>query len=186
MTKSFYALACICALGCVSPLQADFISTATLLPSNDGATNSHGSGSATVDYNSAANSFSYILSWANLTGSATMAHIHLGAPGVSGPIIIPFFMTTMPASDSISGTLTQADVTPANGVSTIAQVAQAIEYGGAYVNIHTAQYPAGELRGQLLVSSSATPEPSTIGLMLIAGLGAGILVLRRRRLSTPE
>ncbi|HEX4167078.1 MAG TPA: CHRD domain-containing protein [Bryobacteraceae bacterium] len=82
----------------------------------------------------------------------------------------------MPASNSISGTLTQPDATPANGISTIAQVDQAIETGNAYVNIHTAAYPNGELRGQLAVSSTAAPEPSSIGLMLAAVLGAGILL----------
>lgn len=162
----------------VSPLRADFVSTATLTPGADGATNSNGSGTATVNYNAAADDFTYTLSWANLTGGATMAHIHYGAVGVAGPIVIPFFMGLMPATNSISGTLTQADVTPAGGLNTIADVAQAIESGLAYVNVHTAQYPAGEIRGQLAVSSSAVPEPASMGLLLLAG---GALAFARRR-----
>ena len=125
--------------------------------------------------------FSYTLTWANLTGPATMAHIHDGAPGVSGPIVVPIFMTSMPASGTISGTLTQADVTPAGGISTIAEVAQLIESGDAYVNIHTATYPAGELRGQLGVASSSTPEPATTGLMMLSLAGGVAIVLVRRR-----
>ncbi len=167
----------------VSPLRADFIATATLTPGADGATNSNGNGTATVAYTAANNDFTYNLSWANLTGSATMAHIHLGAPGVDGPILIPFFMSTMPGTDTLTGTLTQADVTPANGISTIAQVAQAIEAGNAYVNIHTVLYPAGELRGQLATSSSATPEPATTGLMLLAGTAGFVTFLRKRRIA---
>jgi hypothetical protein len=163
-------------------MRADFVSTATLIPGADGATKSRGSGSATVTYNAAADDFTYTLSWTNLTGDATMAHIHHGATGVSGPILIPFFMTTLPASDTISGTLTQADVTPADGISTVAQVAQAIEAGDAYVNIHTAQYPAGELRGQLVVSSAAIPEPATAGLMAMGLSAAAWLAFRRRRM----
>jgi hypothetical protein len=140
-----------------------------------------GSGTATVDYVASSDLFTYTLTWANLTGPATMAHIHDGAPGVSGPIVIPFFMTSMPASGTLSGTLTQADVTPANGISTIVQVAQLIEAGDAYVNIHTAQYPAGELRGQLAVTTSTTPEPATTGLMALSLAGGALLLWRGRR-----
>ncbi len=180
-TFSTILFACAALTLTVSPMRADFVSTATLTPGADGAVNSHGSGTATVNYNATADDFTYTLSWANLTGNATMAHIHYGAPGVSGPIIIPFFMSTMPATDTISGTLTQADVTPADGISTIAEVAQAIEAGNAYVNIHTLQYPAGELRGQLAVSSTAIPEPAAMGLMMMGSLAAAALAFRRRR-----
>jgi CHRD domain/PEP-CTERM motif len=181
-------LACAGMIATVTPIKADFISTATLTPGADGAITSTGSGNATVNYNSAADIFTYTLSWADLTGPAIMAHIHLGPPGVEGPILIPFFMSMMPATDTISGTLTQADVTPADGVGTIAQVASAIEAGNAYVNVHTPTYPAGEIRGQLAVTStSTTPEPSTTGLLLLSfGGTAGFLYLRRRANSKYE
>ena len=177
-TLGLMFLACAGLVATVSPLRADFVSTATLTPGADGATNSHGSGMAMVDYSVANNDFTYTLSWANLTGNATMAHIHYGAIGVSGPIVIPFFMSMMPATGTMSGTLTSADVMPdtSAGIFTIADVARAILDGNAYVNIHTAQYPAGELRGQL----AASPEPATTGLMLLA-LSAGALALVRRR-----
>jgi hypothetical protein len=87
-------------------------------------------------------------------------------------------MTSMPATDTIMGTLTEADVTPQDGVSTIAQVEAAILAGDAYVNVHTAQYPAGEVRGQL----SAVPEPRTAGLLLVS-LVAGIFGIARRHRS---
>ncbi len=161
-------------------LRADFVATASLNPGADGATNSNGSGTATINYSMMNNDFTYTLSWSNLTGSATMAHIHFGAPGVVGPIIVPFFMTTMPGTDTISGTLTQANVMPAGAIHTIADVATAIENGQAYVNIHTAAYPNGELRGQLAASSTATPEPGTTGLMILA-LGSGVVFAVRKR-----
>ncbi len=174
-------ITCAAMLTAVTPMKADFISTATLTPGADGATNSSGSGTVTLDYNATADSFTYTLTWANLTGNAMMAHIHDGATGVGGPIVIPFFMSALPASDTISGTLTQADVTPAAGISTIAGVAQAIQAGDAYVNIHTAQYPAGELRGQLAAAGmTSTPEPATAGLLGIA-LAGGIAFFSVRR-----
>lgn len=178
----FSLVACAAFLVGVGSLKADVISTASLSPAADGATNSNGSGSVTLDFNPMTDVFNYTLSWANLTGPATMAHIHYGPPGVAGPIIVPFFMSTMPGTDTITGTLTQADVTPAAGISTIAQVEQAIVAGNAYVNIHTAAYPAGELRGQLSASgTSTTPEPSTAGFLLtfVAG-SAGVVFFRRR------
>ncbi|MDQ2711327.1 MAG: CHRD domain-containing protein [Acidobacteriota bacterium] len=178
-------LACAGLLATVSPARADFVSTATMSAATDGASNSKGSGTATVDWMSASNTFTYTLTWTNLTGPATMAHIHFGAPGVDGPIVLPFFMSNMPASDTISGSLTAADLMPdpAGGINTIADVATAIENGNAYVNVHTAQYPAGEIRGQLAVSSTATPEPETTGLMLLAFAGGAVVSVRRRRLA---
>lgn len=181
--RAFSAMLLTCAglLATTSQLRADFISAATLSPAADGATNSRGSGMATVDYSAMNNDFTYTLAWANLTGNATMAHIHYGAPGVNGPIVVPFFMMTMPGTDTLTGTLTQADVTPAAGINTIADVAAAIESGNAYVNIHTMMYPAGELRGQLAVSSSATPEPGTTGLAVLALASGAAFAWRRRR-----
>ncbi len=173
---------CAGLLTTVIPMRADFVSTATLTPGADGATTSKGSGTATIDWMAASSTFTYTLSWSNLTGDATMAHIHYGAVGVNGPIVIPFFMSTMPATNSITGTLTSADflADPSAGINTIADVATAIQDGNAYVNIHTKAYPAGELRGQLAVSSSATPEPATTGLTALAMLAGAALFTRRR------
>jgi hypothetical protein len=167
-------------LGTAPQLRADFMATTTLTAAADNA-NSNGSGTMTLNYNAAMSDFTYTLSWMDLTGPATMAHIHLGAPGVAGPIVIPLFMTQMGASGSISGTLTQADVTPVNGVNTIADVAAAMQAGNTYANVHTMQYPAGEIRGQLAVSSSAVPEPRSIALLIVGALFAAGLLLRRAR-----
>ena len=73
-----------------------------------------------------------------LTGiTATMAHIHLGAPGVAGPIIIPL-------------TLAGGNVwsVPPNTVMTAEQLA-AYKQGNLYYNAHSASFPAGEIRGQI-------------------------------------
>ena len=56
---------------------------------------------------------------------------------------------------------------------------QALQSQFAYVNIHTALNPSGEIRGQL-IQVSAVPEPETYALML-AGLGLVGWVASRRR-----
>ncbi|HVS66062.1 MAG TPA: CHRD domain-containing protein [Thermoanaerobaculia bacterium] len=71
------------------------------------------------------------------------AHIHLGLPGVAGPILIPF-------DDGDSPIQGQFELTE-----------QQVAYyaaGALYVNVHTDTNPAGEIRGQLVprVSRDAT------------------------------
>jgi hypothetical protein len=51
--------------------------------------------------------------------------------------------------------------------------------GQAYLNIHSNQFPGGEIRGFLSPSPGAIPEPTTISLL---GIGiTGLLARRRRR-----
>jgi CHRD domain-containing protein len=75
------------------------------------------------------------LSFGHLTGAATAAHIHMGAKGKAGPVIVPL---CGPCKSGVNGT-----------VKVSAAVIKAIEGGGAYVNVHTAKNPNGEIRGQV-------------------------------------
>lgn len=68
---------------------------------------------------------------------ATAAHIHLGAAGKNGPVIIPMTKT----SDNVWSV-------PAGAKLTEAQYAS-YKAGDLYVNIHSAKYKGGEIRGQL-------------------------------------
>jgi len=73
-----------------------------------------------------------------LTGiTATAAHIHTGAVGVSGPVIVPL-------TDGGGGVWS----VPASTVFTAAQL-MAYKQGGLYFNAHSAAFPGGEIRGQI-------------------------------------
>jgi hypothetical protein len=68
----------------------------------------------------------------------TAAHIHEGAAGTNGPVIVPL--------NKISE---RAFVAPDNAKLTEAQYT-AYKAGNLYVNVHSAKYPNGEVRSQIL------------------------------------
>ena len=75
------------------------------------------------------------LAFARLTGAATAAHIHLGAKGKSGAVLVPL---CGPCKSPVSGT-----------VKASAATIKAMARGITYVNVHTTKNPAGEIRGQI-------------------------------------
>ncbi len=80
----------------------------------------------------------------------TMAHIHNGAVGVAGPVVVTLFAPGT-ATGAINGIFASGSFTAANlpaGV-TLASLKTLLLSGNAYVNVHTVANPAGEMRGQL-------------------------------------
>jgi hypothetical protein len=94
--------------------------------------------------------------------NVTQSHIHCGPPTENGPIVVWLYPSAPPLmlipgrSDGIlaQGTFTNANVMPAadsaicpGGVETLDDVIAKMRSGGAYVNVHTTQFPPGEIRG---------------------------------------
>jgi CHRD domain-containing protein len=86
------------------------------------------------------------LTFSGLTGQAMAAHIHTGKPGVAGPVVVPL---CGPCSSGAHGEATVS-----------AKLRAAMLAGTAYVNVHTAENPGGEIRGQFAgVNTEAPPAP---------------------------
>ncbi len=82
--------------------------------------------------------------------NVTLMHIHRGAAGVSGPVVIDSGLPA-PVNDTTTGTLRlQGQVQPSNANALAALRDIVTNPSGFYLNMHTTRNPAGELRGQLM------------------------------------
>jgi hypothetical protein len=97
-----------------------------------------GSGSATVFLSPSLGIVCFDLSVSGIVLPATASHIHKGAAGVAGPVVVPF--APLP-NGSASGCTFGVDPGLINDI-----LANPANY---YVNVHNAPYPAGAIRGQL-------------------------------------
>jgi hypothetical protein len=70
--------------------------------------------------------------------AGTAAHIHLATPGQNGPVIVPLNKT----GDNVWS------VPP--GIRLNDAQYEAFKLGNLYVNVHSANNPAGEIRGQIM------------------------------------
>ncbi len=109
---------------------------ATLNGASESSPNaSTATGNATVTFNKDTKILTANVTFTGVT--ATVSHIHKGAVGVAGPVIFGF---TAPITSPINYTSPALDAT---------QEADLFAHL-YYVNVHSAAFPAGEIRGQLI------------------------------------
>ena len=85
--------------------------------------------------------------WTHNLAPVTASHIHVGAAGTNGPIVEPFFGSGTPSTD----TMFQGCVPIAQDLALQILANPA----GYYVNVHTTEFPAGAIRGQLAYACTA-------------------------------
>lgn len=95
-----------------------------------------GSGGFVATVDAETNDFCYSL-WGVKIGKPTMAHVHSGAAGASGPPVITIDMTGKDSDACIAIDMVKLEPIVKNPA----------DY---YINIHTADFPAGAVRGQLV------------------------------------
>jgi hypothetical protein len=101
------------------------------------------SGTAFVTLNQGQGEVCYTLTWQDIDGTVSRAHIHQAPVGAPGPIVVAFFEAqAFPGTGSDSNCVTNVDP---ELIKDIRQHPDAY-----YVNIHsTPNFPAGAVRGQL-------------------------------------
>jgi CHRD domain len=99
-------------------------------------TDSKGKGAADVAYDAATKTLTWTVTYSGLTGPATAAHFH--GPAKVGSKASPVVPITGDLKSPIKGKATLTD-----------QQAKDLQAGLWYLNIHTAKFPDGEIRGQL-------------------------------------
>ena len=122
-------------------------------------------GTSMGTYDDVTNVFMMDTTASGFVANVTAAHIHIAPPGVSGPVVFP-----------LSGTTGATNYTSHDMFVFTAQQETDFLAGLYYVNIHSGQFPGGEVRGQL--NPTVVPEPGTMAVLLI---GSGILLGLRRR-----
>ncbi len=112
-----------------------------------------GMGTATVTLNSDSGQASFTINVSNITLPAAAAHIHEGARGVAGGVVVP--LTAPDANGAASG----------SAAVDAALVQRMLDNpAGFYVNVHTTDFPGGAVRGQLAAAGGAgapTTMPAT-------------------------
>ena len=161
------SLGIVIAAVAVGPVLADKAMNLPINAAQEVPTNgSTASGTMNIEVNTSANTLTYNITFSGLSSAETAAHIHgPAAAGTNAGVKVG-----LPAGS------------PKIGVWNYPQSDEAdIIAGRMYVNIHSSNFPGGEIRGQIV---NLVPGSTPWGLvaLAIAMLGAGgFMVLRRRR-----
>ena len=103
-----------------------------------GPADTDGSGTAVLTFNPGQKMICWQITVSDITLPATAAHIHKGKAGVAGPVFVPLSPPDASGKSSGCTSVSRADIK--------AIMHHVADY---YVNVHTTDFPAGAVRGQL-------------------------------------
>ena len=133
------------------------------LNAETGAIFSPGTGTLDLDLNRNARTIAFKLTFSGLSAPVTQSHIHFGKEHVPGGVMV-FFCTNLnngppgtqlcpPGGGTVTGTIVGADVVGPTAQHITAgdfdALVATLDSDTAYGNIHTTNFPAGEIRGQI-------------------------------------
>lgn len=128
------------ALGGGRPLSAELSPGDEVPP----AAGSEASGTADVTLNQGQGEVCFDIQASGFASGVFAAHIHDGAAGVNGPVVVTIFMDPANPIEDFTGIEVCAEGIEESLVKDIRQNPD--EY---YINIHSTEFPGGEIRGQL-------------------------------------
>lgn len=107
-------------------------------------------GSVIVRYNTMTNELLLNGNYEGLTTAISASHIHSGAAGSNGPVVVNI-INTGGTFGVLNATATLSDVQEATLLS-----------GNMYVNVHSSTFPGGEIRAQLIAGTSGETQYSEV------------------------
>jgi len=141
--------------GCTKGTDGMEVFEATLSPANEVPARSTAA-NGRVQYISDGTTVTYTIEVDDIV-NVVAAHIHSAPAGVNGPIRVFFYGGGSPnpgpaVSFTDKGILVQGSFTAANvtGIS-FAELLNQMRTGQCYTNVHTSQFPGGEMRGQIQI-----------------------------------
>jgi hypothetical protein len=120
------------------PLSATPLTGAEEIP---GPGDPDASGTTDIRLNQGQGTVCFTATWANIDGTVFAGHIHRGAAGVAGPILVTLLSGSFSGTDAASGCVENVDA------ALIKEFRQ--NPSAFYVNIHSDVFPGGAIRGQL-------------------------------------
>jgi hypothetical protein len=119
-------------------------------------TGTAGIGTGALTFDPATNTLSGTVTFSGLSTGATDGHVHLGAVGVNGGVVIP--LDTTGALGLTAGTMA---LPPTDLDLTVPPLLTAFNNNDLYLNIHTTTNPGGEIRGQIIPNGTFSDVPQS-------------------------